>query len=105
MTLLSNSTRTRCGERRSQKGGSDGEDRWHILKCGPGFLRALLLQCAWSAVRQGCDTELQERFANLAPRIGRKRAIIAVARKLAIKVRGRWRRHLLASEPAAAVAV
>jgi transposase len=87
----------------SQYSSGELDHRGHILKCGPGFLRALLLQCAWSAVRQGCDTELQERFANLAPRIGRKRAIIAVARKLAIKLRGRWRRHLLASEPAAAV--
>jgi len=89
----------------SQYSSGELDHRGHILKCGPGFLRALLLQCAWSAVRQGHDTELQARFATLAPRIGRKRAIIAVARKLAIKVRGRWRSHLLASEPAAAVAV
>ena len=75
------------------------------MKCGPGFLRALLLQCAWSAVRQGGDTDLKDRFATLAPRIGRKRAIVAVARKLAIKLRGRWRTHLLSSDPAPAVAV
>jgi len=89
----------------SQYSSGELDHRGHILKCGPGVLRALLLQCAWSAVRQGHDTELQERFANLAPRIGRKRAIIAVARKLAIKLRGRWRDHLLASEPTPAVAV
>jgi len=87
----------------SQYSSGELDHRGHILKCGPGVLRALLLQCAWSAIRQGRDTELQERFATLAPRIGRKRAIIAVARKLAIKVRGRWRSHLLASAPAPAV--
>ncbi len=89
----------------SQYSSGELDHRGHTLKCGPGFLRALLLQCAWSAVRQGCDTELKERFATLAPRIGRKRAIVAVARKLAIKLRGRWRNHLLSSEPAPAVAV
>jgi transposase len=89
----------------SQYSSGELDHRGHTLKCGPGFLRALLLQCAWSAVRQGHDTELQERFTKLAPRIGRKRAIVAVARKLAIKLRGRWRHHLVSSEPAAAVAV
>ena len=64
----------------------------------------MLLQCAWSAVRHGCDSALKERFAQLAPRIGRKRAIVAVARRLAIKLRGRWRTHLLPGEPAPTVA-
>jgi transposase len=87
----------------SQYSSGELDHRGHTLKCGPGFLRALLLQCAWSAVRQGDDAELQERFAMLAPRIGRKRAIVAVARKLAIKVRARWRDHLApsAAPPAA----
>ena len=84
----------------SQYSSGELDHRGHTLKCGPGFLRALLLQCAWSAVRHGGDSALQERFAALAPRIGRKRAIVAVARKLAIKVRVRWRDHLLASAPA-----
>ena len=89
----------------SQYSSGELDHRGHTLKCGPGFLRALLLQCAWSAVRQGNDSELQERFATLAPRIGRKRAIVAVARKLAIKLRGRWRTHLVSREPAPALAV
>jgi transposase len=89
----------------SQYSSGELDHRGHTLKCGPGFLRALLLQCAWSAVRQGCDTELKERFSTLAPRIGRKRAIVAVARKLAIKLRRRWRHHLVPSEPAPALAV
>jgi len=89
----------------SQYSSGELDHRGHTLKCGPGFLRALLVQCAWSAVRQGRDGELKTRFDMLAPRIGRKRAIVAVARKLAIKLRGRWRDHLRTSRPAAAVAV
>jgi hypothetical protein len=88
----------------SQYRSGELDHRGHTLKCGPGFLRALL-QCAWSAVRQGRDTDLKECFDRLALRIGRKRAIVAVARKLAIKLRGRWRTHLVSSEPAPAVAV
>ncbi len=89
----------------SQYSSGEVDHRGHTLKCGPGFLRALLLQCAWSAVRQGGDPGLHDRFATLAPRIGRKRAIVAVARKLAIKLRGRWRTHVLSNEPASALAV
>jgi transposase len=88
----------------SQYSSGELDHRGHTLKCGPGFLRAMLLQCAWSAVRHGCDSELKERFAQLAPRIGRKRAIVAVARRLAIKLRGRWRTHLLPGAPAPALA-
>lgn len=89
----------------SQYSSGELDHRGHILKCGPGFVRALLLQCAWSAVRQGDDTVLKECFNRLALRIGRKRAIVAVARKLAIKLRARWRHHLVSSAPASAVAV
>lgn len=88
----------------SQYSSGELDHRGHTLKCGPGFLRAMLLQCAWSAVRQGDDTAIKECFNKLAPRIGRKRAIVAVARKLAIKLRGRWRTHLMSSGPAPAVA-
>ena len=76
--------------------------RGHILKCGPGALRALLLQCAWAAVSKAKDPPLRAVFERLAPRIGRKRAIIAVARRLAIAVRRRWLAAL--REPTAAPA-
>jgi len=89
----------------SQYSSGELDHRGHTLKCGPGFLRALLLQCAWSAVRHGDDPELKECFTTLAPRIGRKRAIVAVARKLSIKLRRRWRHHLVSSAPASAVTV
>jgi transposase len=70
--------------------GVDTNYRGHIMKCGPGTLRAVLLQCAWAAVRRGIDQDLVQVFDRLAPRIGRKRAIVAVARRLAIKLRRLW---------------
>jgi transposase len=74
----------------SQYSSGELDHRGHILKCGPGAVRAMLLQCAWSAVRRGSDAGLQERFNRLAPRIGRKRAIVAVARRMAVQLRARW---------------
>jgi len=74
----------------SQYTSGEIDRRGHIMKCGPGMLRALLLQCAWAAVRHGHDQDLVPVFQRLAPRVGRKRAIVAVARRLAIKLRRRW---------------
>ncbi|MFI5091477.1 MAG: IS110 family transposase [Terriglobales bacterium] len=70
--------------------GVDINYRGHIMKCGPGMLRATLLQCAWAAVRRGIDQDLVHVFERLAPRIGRKRSIVAVARRLTIKLRRLW---------------
>jgi len=71
---------------------SSGElvHRGHLRKCGPGSLRAWLIQCAWVAVRPGGDPALRECFERLAPRLGTKRAIVAVARRLALRLRARW---------------
>lgn len=79
--------------------------RGHILKCGPGALRALLLQCAWAAVSKAKCPQLTAVFERLAPRRGRKRAIIAVARRLAIAVRRHWVAALDEPTPAAALEV
>lgn len=75
--------------------------RGHILKCGPAALRALLLQCAWAAVRRTGDPSLAAVFARLTPRLGRKRAIVAVARRLAQRLYRRWRAVPAAAVPAA----
>jgi transposase len=75
----------------SEHSSSETTRRGHILKCGPGYIRSWLLECAWRAIRsKGGDEELQKCFERLAPRIGRKRAIIAVARRLALRLRARW---------------
>lgn len=71
---------------------SSGElvQRGPILKCGPGTLRACLVQCAWAAVRRGGDPQLRAVYERLLARTGKKRAIIAVTRRLALRCRARW---------------
>jgi transposase len=64
--------------------------RGPVRKCGPGSVRAWLVQCAWVAVRSGHDLALVECFEQLELRAGRKKAIVAVARKLALRLRARW---------------
>lgn len=64
--------------------------RGRVRKCGPGSVRAWLVQCAWAAVRSGEDGGLVQCFERIAKRAGRKRAIVAVARKLALRLRARW---------------
>lgn len=64
--------------------------RGHILKCGPGQVRGWLLECSWRAIRPDGDEALRKCFEKLAPRIGKKRAIVAVARRLALRLRARW---------------
>jgi transposase len=81
---------------------SSGEvvHRGHVLKCGPALVRATLLQCAWVAVRR--DPALRTVFERLAPRVGRKRAIVAIARRLAEQLWRLWRAADAAPAPAAA---
>jgi transposase len=75
----------------SQYSSGELDHRGHLIKCGPGFIRAWALQCAWAAVRtKDADSELRQCFDRLVPRVGRKRAIIAVARRLVLRVRARW---------------
>lgn len=65
---------------------SSGERRrlGHISRRGPGRIRGTLVQCAWSAVRW--DENQKEKFIALATRIGRKKAIVAIARRLAVRM-------------------
>jgi transposase len=71
---------------------SSGEmvQRGPILKCGPGTLRACMVQCAWTAVRRGGDAKLRAVYERLLPRAGKKRAIVAVTRRLVLRCRARW---------------
>jgi len=79
--------------------GDGPAHRGHLQKCGHAPLRAALVQCAWVAIRT--DAPLRAVFDRLAPRLGKKRAIIAVTRRLAIRLRARWL-EALATPPAAA---
>jgi transposase len=76
---------------------SSGEEvkRGHVLKCGPGIVRAWLVECAWASLRgKRPDPKLYACFERVAPRAGRKRAIVAVARRLARKLRAVWLKAL-----------
>jgi len=87
----------------SQYSSGELDQRGHICKTGPGYLRAWLLQCAWAAIRgKNADPELKPCFERLGGRVGRKRAIVAVARRLAVRLRARWLEALAAAVAVAA---
>jgi transposase len=67
--------------------GDDPPQRGPIRKCGPAGLRAALVQCAWAG-RRG-DHTLRALFDRVSVRAGRKRAIIAVTRRVARRLRAR----------------
>ena len=80
----------------------DTVHRGHLLQCGPGSLRAALLQCAGASVRPGGDARRCAGSDRLAPRTGKKRAIIAVTRRLVVRLRARWLETLAQGKAAAA---
>ena len=59
--------------------------RGRISKQGSSRLRHLLVEAAWVAIRK--DPTMKEFYQSLASRVGKKRAIVACARKLAGKTR------------------
>jgi len=61
----------------------------HITKQGKPILRKILVQAAWVAIRH--DKELCYIFENIAARSGGKRAIIAIARRLIVRIRACFR--------------
>lgn len=84
---------------------TSGEEvkRGHLLKCGPGIVRAWLIECAWASLRgKKPDPKLYACFDRLAARPGRKRAIVGVARRLARKLRAVWLQALNSQSPPAA---
>ena len=82
----------------NEHSSGDRTQRGSIVKCGPRHVRGWLVQCAWIAVRTGSDPALQACYERLAPHTGTKRAIIAVARRLALRVRARWLEQLHVQE-------
>ena len=61
---------------------SSGEHRWQgsISRQGKPILRKILVQVAWRAIKK--DPRLAEAFDRISKKAGRKRAIVAIARKL-----------------------
>jgi transposase len=78
--------------RRSQSGDSDPQ--LGITKAGNGYLRQLLVECANHVVGpRGKDSALRQWGLNLGARGGghaRRRAVVAVARKLAVLLHRIW---------------
>jgi len=74
----------------SEHSSGDRVQRGHVTKCGPAAVRAWLVQCAWASIRAHGDPALRATFERLCPRMGKKRAIIAVTRRLALRLRARW---------------
>ena len=63
--------------------------RGHISKQGAGRLRHVLIESAWVAIRN--DPALSADFERIAVRAGKKRAIVAIARKLVGRARALFR--------------
>ena len=70
---------------------SSGEKvhRGRISRQGSPRLRHLLVEAAWKAIRK--DDSLRKSFENIAGRAGKKRAIVAIARKLIGRIRATLR--------------
>lgn len=64
-----------------------------ITKAGDGTLRRLLVECAHALIHRGPDSDLQRFGRRLAARGGRaahKKAVVAVARQLAVLLHRLW---------------
>lgn len=59
---------------------SSGEHRWlgHISRQGKSIVRKVLVQAAWRAVR--IDGGLRKKYEQLSQRVGKRKAIVAIAR-------------------------
>ena len=66
---------------------SSGDTRriGHISRQGSGRLRYVLIESAWVAIRK--EPDLATAFERIALRAGKKRAIVAIARKLVGRIR------------------
>ena len=57
----------------------------HITRTGKADLRGMLVEAAWILVRK--DPYFKKKYKSLLSRVGQKRAIVAIARKLVILAR------------------
>lgn len=74
----------------SEHSSGESVHRGHISKQGNRHLRGILMQIAWRAIRK--DPSLAQFYERLCPRTGKKRAIVAVARKLIGRIRAAFRK-------------
>jgi transposase len=79
------------GLTRRQRDSGESTPQLHITKAGDAFLRRLMVQCAHYILGPfGRDSSLRRWGLALVAKVGRKRAIIAVARKLAVLMHSLW---------------
>lgn len=74
----------------SERSSGEHERKGHISRQGSSWLRHILVEVAWVAIRQ--DKELKRSFEKLARRVGKKRAIVGIARKLLGRARALFRK-------------
>jgi transposase len=77
----------------SEDSSAERQHKGHITKCGPGDLRALLVQASWVIWRGRSDAgaDLRTWAHTLAARRGRRIAIVALARRLTRVLYAMWR--------------
>lgn len=77
----------------SEDSSAQRQHKGHITKCGPGDLRALLVQASWVIWRGRSDAGADLRLwaQTLAARRGRRIAIVALARRLTRVLYAMWR--------------
>jgi transposase len=84
------------GMRPKQRQSGDRDPQLHISKAGDKYVRKLLVQCAQHILgRFGRDSALRQWGLKIAQRGGKnalKRAVVAVARKLAVLMHRLWRK-------------
>ena len=74
----------------SEHSSGDTIRKGHITRQGNNRVRHILNQAAWRAI--SIDRELKTFFESLYPRTGKKKAIVAVARKLIGRIRAAFRK-------------
>ncbi len=74
-----------------ENSSSGRKQRLAITKAGPGDLRGLLLQVAWSAWRTRPHDPMVQWARRVAERRGRKIALVALSRKIAGVMYAIWR--------------
>ena len=72
----------------SQYSSADKIRMGRITKVGKHSLRAVLVQVAWQLIRK--DKAMREKYERIKMRSGGKRAIVAIARTLLLRVRRIW---------------
>jgi transposase len=73
----------------SEFSSGDTIRKGHITRQGNKRVRAILNQAAWRAIRK--ERDLKKFFEQLYPRAGKKKAIVAIARKLIGRIRAAFR--------------